>query len=64
MKKNIADFHVLVVFIGKSKKRDLSDKKISFVTRRCRLHNFCEAYSLPLKARKLKFWLLKSLGPT
>jgi hypothetical protein len=58
MKKIIADFHVLGLFIPK--KHDLSEKKIRLsraVLRQNSLdHN--------IKPRKLKFWLLESFGLT
>jgi hypothetical protein len=49
MKKNIAEFHVLGLFMAK--KYDLSEKKNPSVTRRCRCtQNLCHTYSLPLKS--------------
>jgi hypothetical protein len=57
----IADFHVFELFMAK--KHDVSEKKIPSVTRLVR-RNLCHAYSDPLKARKLKFWLPKSFRPT
>jgi hypothetical protein len=55
MKKIIADFHVLGLFMAK--KHDLSNKKFPSVTRRCRCRcrrrcrtrNLCHAYSLDHK---------------
>jgi hypothetical protein len=64
MKKIIADFHVLGLFFM-TKKYDLSEKKISYVTRRCRCWiNLGHAYSLPLEARVLNFLLPGSFKPT
>jgi hypothetical protein len=58
MKKIIADFHVLGLFMAK--KHDLSDKKISFA-----VSKICTSPTgSALSARKLKFWLPKSFGPT
>jgi hypothetical protein len=65
MKKKIADFHFLGLFMNKY--HDLSDKKISV----CHaplppvLDKIClDATELTLKARKLKLWLPKSFVST
>jgi hypothetical protein len=57
--KYIADFHVLELFMAE--KHDLSEKKIR-LSRAVVRRNLFHAYSLPLNARKLKFWL--SFRPT
>jgi hypothetical protein len=54
-KKNIADFHVLGLFM--TKKHDLSAVAV-------RKAICTSPTGSALSARKLKFWLLKSFGPT
>jgi hypothetical protein len=60
----ITDFHVLGLFMAK--KHDLSGKKIPSVKRRCRCRwkNLSRHVSVPMEARKLKFWLPLFFGPT
>jgi hypothetical protein len=61
MKKIIADFHVLGLFM--TKKHDLSEKKISVC--RAPLDEIClNATEVALKARKLKFWRPESFVST
>jgi hypothetical protein len=55
MKKKIADFHVLGLFMAK--KHDLSDKKFR-LSRAVAVAEIClDTSSVPMKAIKLKFWL-------
>jgi hypothetical protein len=64
MKKIIADFHVLGLFIAK--KHDLSEKKIRLSRAVVAVVGkiWVTPTAFPLRARKLKFWLLESFGPT
>jgi hypothetical protein len=58
MKKIIADFHVLGLFMAK--KHDLSEKKFFRQSRAVAavVQKICiDTSSVPMKARKLKFWL-------
>jgi hypothetical protein len=62
-KKNIADFHVLGLFLAK--KHDLSEKKIYRLSRSVAVRKICTLPTgLALSDRKLKFWLPEFFGPT
>jgi hypothetical protein len=65
MKIFIADFHVLGLFMAK--KHDLSDKKISVCHAPLAVgvrKIYTSPTGLALSARRLKFWLPESFGPT
>jgi hypothetical protein len=62
MKKKIADFHVLVLFMAK--KHNLSDKKNSVCHAPLPFAYIFATPKASLKARKLKCWLPQSFGPT
>jgi hypothetical protein len=61
LKKIIADFHVLGLFMAKN--YDLSEKKI--LSRAVAVRKICTApRGSAFSARKLKFWLPESFEPT
>jgi hypothetical protein len=62
-KKNIADYHVLGLFVGK--KHDLSEKNPFHTPPPVPLNaKFVTPAASPLKTSKLKFWLPEFFGPT
>jgi hypothetical protein len=63
-KKNIADFHVLGLFM--TEKHNLSETKISVCHAPLPMNAKFVPHLQPpsLKTRKLKFWLPESFGPT
>jgi hypothetical protein len=63
MEKIIADFHVLGLFMAK--KHDFTNKKFFRLSCAVAVRKICTSPTgSALSARKLKFWLPKSFGPT